>query len=172
MVLRVLEWLLRALRGRHNGPAGDAPAGGGDALKEDALASDDGLPFTCLRGLRKQDWVTPEGIVASPAFVPDKKKTGEAARADGGKEVSVNWEDNDQVLPLTFKGHGQHGAARLNRRAVGAVNQKAPPPVAILCERRLADDQPDNPHHRNLVFRDGLSPPLEKGSHTVTTSTS
>ena len=100
--------------------------------------------------------------MATQAFTPDKKKVGEAARADGGKEVSVNWEDHEQVLPLTFKVHGQHGAARLNRKTVAAVSQKAPAPIAISCERRLAEDQPDNPHHGNLVFRDGLSGPLEK----------
>ncbi len=100
--------------------------------------------------------------MATQAFTPDKKKVGEGARADGGKEVSVNWEDHDGVLAITFKVHGQHGAARLSRKALGTVSQKAPAPLAICCERQPADDQPDNPHHGNLVFRDGLSAPLEK----------
>jgi hypothetical protein len=126
------------------------------------LRNGEELPAACLRGLKKQTWVTAENRVETAAFVPDGR-TAEK-REDKGKEVSVNWEDNDTVLDMTFENRMQtaHGVARLQRSEVNALNVKTPPPPVVVYERRRDDQNPDNKHHGNLVYRDGLSPPLEK----------
>ena len=85
------------------------------------------------------------------AFVPDKR-TGDA-RADGGLEVSVNWEDSLDVLAFSFAKRTQsaHGVARLPR---AKIDDAARPPGAVRCERAALDD---NAYHGNIVYRADVS---------------
>jgi hypothetical protein len=111
------------------------------------------LPATCLRSLRKVDWLT-GSVVLAAAFHPDTRTADD--RPDGGAEVSVNWEDDHTVeskalaeFPLAA-----HGLARLARAEVKRLNGVPGCIEALLCERHA---QPGNPHHGNVVFRRGLS---------------
>lgn len=113
----------------------------------------DNLPQTCLRGLKKADWVK-DGSILTPAFLPDQR-TAEA-RADGGQEVSVDWEDDDNVEARALAQWRQaaHGLARLPRSEADRINRMPNTLRALLCERYRLDD---NPHHGNIVFTRGLA---------------
>jgi len=108
-----------------------------------------------LRSLRKADWVN-GGVVLTAAFVPDTRTAEE--RADGGGEVSVNWEDHERVEGFALGEFPQaaHGLARLPRAQVDRVNGLPGSLATLMCERRVRDD---NPHHGNVVFRRGLGKP-------------
>lgn len=119
------------------------------------------MPETCLRALKKKDWVTPEGNVETKAFVADAR-TAEG-RSDSGREVSVNWEDDTKTLEFTMSKRSQsaHGVARLARSAVDRVSRRGLPPY-VYCERRADESDRENRYHGNLVYRHDVSPPLEK----------
>ena len=85
--------------------------------------------------------------------MPDMKT--HAVRTDGGYETSVNWEDDVSVVAMTRKQpNATYGVARLTLAVVEHL-QKTPGEFAgaLLPERR---PEPKNPHHGNLVFRNGL----------------
>lgn len=116
------------------------------------------FPDSCLRGVRKQNDMTPEGGVASTVFLPDSRTA--ANRADGGQELSINWEDDTTVLDFTlqFKVAGQYqfpqGVVQLPRQEIDRINTLPTAKNALSYERApLAD----NPYHGNLVFRSDLS---------------
>jgi hypothetical protein len=106
-----------------------------------------------LRSLRKADWVSGSSILAA-AFVPDGRTAEE--RADGGAEVSVNWEDDEHVegRALAEFPKAAHGLARLARAQIERLNALPGARSALLCERQMLQN---NPHHGNVVFRQGLS---------------
>jgi hypothetical protein len=121
------------------------------------------FPASCLRGIRKQNQITPEGGVSAEVFYPDRR-TAEN-RKDGGAEISINWEDEETVLVFTleFKVGGQyqfpHGAVRLALSEIDRINRLPSSTGALTYERTPL---PDNPHHGNIVFRAGLSKPMER----------
>jgi hypothetical protein len=110
------------------------------------------LPASCLRGLKKADWVK-DSIVLTAAFLPDER-TAEN-RQDGGAEVSVHWEDDSTVeqRALADARQAAHGLARLQRARIDWLNGVENCLAALLCERRKLET---NPHHGNVVFRAGL----------------
>jgi hypothetical protein len=117
-------------------------------------------PEFCLRGLRKQDHVTPEGI-SGLAFAPDPR-TAES-RPDRGLETSVNWEDDERVVEFTLHERSDTGSpaypfgiARLPRQQMDRLNGQPGSRNALSYERAAL---PGNPYHGNIVFRAGLSKP-------------
>ena len=111
-------------------------------------------PRTCLRGIRKKkDFVSDKGHVLAMTFMPDSRTA--AQRADHGEEVSINWEDSQAVLPFTLKlPAAQFGAARLSLvEEVRAITSRALLEGTVFYERSA---ETGNPHHGNIVFREGL----------------
>lgn len=119
------------------------------------------FPDTCLRGIRKQNYITPEGKVTGTAFDPDKRTS--ATRSDGDYETSINWEDNEKVIEFCFKPHIKsgfdYGAVRLARNEIDRINEFPEKLNYLFYER---DDPPStsNPYHGSIVFKKGLSPQL------------
>ncbi len=108
------------------------------------------LPETMRRGLRKARWVTAEGYISAEAFVPEPKTA--STRKDGGREVSVNWEDDVEVEALTLRQqNAQHGAARVRKDEVLRIKARPSGEPALLCERAIIDAS--NPYHGNVVYR-------------------
>jgi hypothetical protein len=121
------------------------------------------FPDNCLRGVRKQEFITPEGGVSSAVFHPDFRTS--ESRADGGAELSINWEDNETVLEFTInlKSNGYYqfayGAVRLPRQEIDHINRFPSSMDGLSYERAPL---PDNPYHGNIVFRQDLSKPTVK----------
>lgn len=116
------------------------------------------LPDSCLRGIPKKDFLTPEGL-SYHAFKPDERTAD--SRQDKGQETSVNWEDDESVVESTLrrrdeKGHitFPYGLARLPCHKIDQLNSEPGSRSALTCER---NPLPDNPYHGNIVFRFGLS---------------
>ena len=144
MVLRLFKRLLRALRIRYYGSTRYEP------VSQDGIEAITALPNSCLRGLRKANWVLDGSLIATDAFAPDSRTAEQ--RTDGGKETSVNWEDDSQAEKLTLsdKNKAGYGAARI---ATADIAQTSNTVVAVatplLCERKRL---PENPYHGNIVF--------------------
>jgi len=102
------------------------------------------LPSTLVRGLRKKDAIV-QGKVSLVAFVPDGK------RPNGGREASVNWEDDEGALPqvLADKKNSAHGAARVARAWIDEVAASEGCDGALAYERQSL---PENSYHGNLVY--------------------
>jgi hypothetical protein len=111
------------------------------------------LPHACLRGLRKKDWVV-EDAVSTLAFTSEVVE-----RKDGGREVSVNWEDDAGVEARTLsQPNAQHGAARVTVSRIEQINEGTAPPW-LGCERAALED---NPHHGNIVYGKSVTKHVEK----------
>src|SRR5438874_1188606 len=110
MVLRLIDRIIRAVRGWFSRPARDAETGRN--VTQDV--SDD-IATSCLRGIRAAKWILPDGLVNTLAFKPDPRTA--ATRTDRACETSVNWEDTAGVLAFTLsdRQNAEHGAARLAR---------------------------------------------------------
>jgi hypothetical protein len=107
-------------------------------------------PATCLRGLRKADWIE-DNIIQTPAFLPDKRSS--ETREDGGQETSINWEDDTGVVLFTLSNEAtaRHGAARISLEGIRATSdQTAPVKNPLLWERKPISG---NDHHGNIVFK-------------------
>jgi len=115
-------------------------------------------PISCLRGIRKPDWITPENKVSGVAFDPDKKT--KKSRADGGIETSINWEDKESVLKFSLNTQNyQHGAVRLLREQIDQINNEPITETYLSYDR---DKLKKNPYHGNIVFRSNLSPKFRR----------
>ncbi len=76
-----------------------------------------------------------------------------ASRSDGGAETSVNWEDDDTVLPDTQRhSNAAHGVARVQLSEIRRINNAPNTRDALLAERTAGD-----PHHGNIVYRRDLA---------------
>lgn len=114
----------------------------------------DTFPDHFVRGLRRQDHVTAEGV-SLLAFVPDRRTARD--RADNGQEASVNWEDDDTVVDFTLDERDEqglpkyiYGVARLETKWIDDVNGY--PGTRDMLARERAP-LPGNPYHGNIVFR-------------------
>lgn len=108
------------------------------------------FPATCLRGLRKADWVE-ENIIQTAAFIPEKNTS--ATREDGGQETSINWEDNEgvELFTLSNDATARHGAARISVVSIQATSdQTFPVKAPLFFERKRI---PGNDYHGNIVFK-------------------
>lgn len=110
------------------------------------------FPRFSLRGIRKPDWVA-DGEVSSAAFHDSERSA--ASRPDGGTEISVNWEDNDQALLFTLRqSNSGSGVARLRTEAVYEVTKLPAIGLVVFPERAR---EKGNPYHGNLVFVAGTA---------------
>lgn len=154
MVLRLFTRLLRALR------IGDYGSARTESLNLDDVEPIIALPNSCLRGLRRQDWVDDQFIISSAAFEPDPRTS--ARRSDGGKETSVNWEDDSNVERFTLddKSTAQYGAARIDTAHIVQTSSRAAAVVTPLsCERQRI---PGNDYHGNIVYAPNLNKRMER----------
>lgn len=110
-----------------------------------------GVPATLLRGLRTKDCIV-QGKVSLVAFVPDGKRSDEDG---GGKEASINWEDDAEAVKVTLGDikNSAHGAARVARAWVDEVKSSQGCDGALDYERKTI---PGNPYHGNLIYVAGL----------------
>jgi hypothetical protein len=115
------------------------------------------FPDTCLRGLRKPEWLD-ENIIQTPAFVPDHRTA--QTRVDGGQETSINWEDDEQVEKFTLSNdNGKYGAARISTVLIQSTSDEAKMVKnPLFYERKRLDG---NDYHGNIVFKARLK------NHTV-----
>jgi len=118
----------------------------------------DNYPERCLRGLRKDDHVTPEGIVNSPAFYPDFRVSKQ--HPDGAYETSINWEDDNLAVAFTLQKIDQslYGIASLQRAVIDAEAAANNPPI-VTYERK---PEVDNKYHGNIIFSGTASRQLIK----------
>jgi hypothetical protein len=116
------------------------------------------FPDNCLRSLKKQDWIK-EGQVSTDAFLSDPR-TAES-RVDRGREVSINWEDNERAIGYTFsqKIQSGHGIAKLPKCKIDTIQTLKSGPAQINYERK---DAGDNTFHGNLVYSATCNKPAEK----------
>ena len=121
MVLRLFKRLFGALR------IGDYGSARNESVSQDDVKTVNDLPNNCLRGLRKANWVDARFLIATEAFIPDSRTA--AGRQDGGKETSVNWEDDSQVENFTLadKSNAQYGAGCATYLLVALAN----PPLEL-----------------------------------------
>jgi hypothetical protein len=122
------------------------------------LAADaSALPASCLRGLRKADWVK-DGVVETAAFIPGDKHE---PRTDGGSEVSINWQDSEDVTTRALGDHrnAAYGVARLARVAIEDASGRCAIKEPISYERQKIAG---NPHHGNIVYRADVPPHVRK----------
>ena len=81
-------------------------------------------------------------------------KNTASAREDKGQEASINWEDDDTVEQKTLKEvNAAYGAGRLHVSVAEHINGRSNITNTFFWERRQVDG---NPHHGNLVYRDGI----------------
>ena len=154
MVLRLFKRLFRALRIGDYGSARGQQVDRNDA----EIVSD--LPNSCLRGLRKANWVDDRLLIATEAFIPDRRTA--AIRQDGGKETSVNWEDDSQVEGFTLadKSNAQYGAARISTaHIIRTSNTVVAIATPLSCERQRL---PKNQYHGNIVYSVDVNARMEK----------
>jgi len=117
-----------------------------------------GFPTRCLRGLRKDEDVTPEGLVNSSAFHPDFRST--ERRAGGEYETSINWEDDSAAIAFTMSRRDQsaYGIAALPRVVIDAekatIQTAQHIPSAVTYDRQ---PQPGNKYHGSIVYSGMLS---------------
>jgi hypothetical protein len=119
----------------------------------------DNYPEHCLRGLRNEEDVTPEGYVNSPAFYPDFRES--KRRADGGYETSINWEDDAFAIAFTLKRieQSQYGIAILQRGVIDAEATSARILGIVTYERK---PESDNKYHGNIIYSGKASRQLIK----------
>ena len=154
MVLRFFTRIFRALRIGNYGSART------ESSNRDDVETVVDLPDSCLRGLRKQDWVDDRFIISAAAFEPDPRTS--MLRTDGGKETSVNWEDDSNVerFTLSDKSTAQFGAARISTVHIVQTSTRTAAVVApLLCERKRI---PGNDYHGNIVYSANLNKRMER----------
>jgi hypothetical protein len=99
-------------------------------------------------------------LIATEAFIPDPRTA--SGREDGGKETSVNWEDDFQVENFTLadRSNAQYGAARISTVHIFQVSGTAMAVATPLsCERQRL---PQNQYHGNIVYSAKVSKRMEK----------
>lgn len=118
------------------------------------------FPENCIRGIRKKDQISQDGIPLAALFNPYSKTT--ESRTDGGQETSINWEDNDEVLSFTLKYKPSqnenisfpNGAVRVPVEKINNINTFDGTRDSIFYERQPLET---NEYHGNIVFKGGLS---------------
>lgn len=118
-----------------------------------------GFPDFGLRGVKKRKEIVGDGLASASLFEPDSRTSEE--REDGGEELSINWEDNEEVVLFTleFRIRNQrqylHGVFRFPRNAIEIVNSFNTSINALMCERDplpKTEEHEENPYHGNIVY--------------------
>jgi hypothetical protein len=113
-----------------------------------------------LRGLRKDDHITPHNLIKSIAFEPQEKSL-EARKKENyqppGHDISINWEDDAGALETLRNdiNNAKAGVVRVQYHALIATLAAGVPELCerLVCERRAL---PTNAYHGNIVFLEGL----------------
>lgn len=114
-------------------------------------------PDNCLRGIKSPTQILEDGLVATEVFLFQDRDT----RPDGTFEMSINWEDDEKVIPFTlaqvrsdgdplFRG----GLAVISRSELDRLSH-----LPVFGDLLSYDREglPDNPHHGNLTLEKGVS---------------
>jgi hypothetical protein len=105
-------------------------------------------PSHYLRGIRKQDWILPNGQVDTPAFLPDTRTA--AQREDRAAETSIAWQDDDGAVDVMLGDtNAAHGVARLPRSGIDQIMSQRSCVGSLSYERRPL---PINRYHGNILF--------------------
>lgn len=116
------------------------------------------FPARCFRGIRKKDWIGPEGKLRTNAFIPNHKPR--EPREDGLIDASINWELDPKALEFTLaQPSAEFGAAGLKRIDIESINLE-PDAIDAICYEHKA--VPDNPYHGNIVFGKNIPKLVEK----------
>lgn len=127
--------------------------------------SPNNFPENFLRGVVVVKHIIPEtGGVTFDLFMPDTRTATQ--RDDGGEEVSINWEDNENVIEFTLNCRNDNGnflfpngVVQLKREEIHRINKSPTLNHPLSYERRELDN---NPYHGNIIFRQGLSERVKK----------
>jgi len=122
-------------------------------------------PDTFLRGISKGDLIIPEtGGVTAELFLPNSKSA--VAREDGCEDISINWEDNEDVVAFTLllkKNESMYqfpnGLVRLNTEEIHRINSLPTMDAPLSYERNELEN---NPYHGNIVYKSGLTPRIKR----------
>ena len=109
------------------------------------------FPENCLRGIKKEKNITPEGKVVAEVFLPDERTAKD--RVDGGSETSINWETDNDALPFTLSQYPS-GVVRLQRAGIDHVATRPGLNMPITYEFTPRED---NDYHGDIVYSKGLS---------------
>ena len=118
------------------------------------------FPNSCLRGIRKSDWLTDDGKVLGIAFEPNFKPKEDQRRTDGYWDASINWEDSNEVVAITRNdksGNGQYGVIRVQREGLDYSKTQ----LGVDDSGRHMFDYEraplrGNPYHGNILFLESL----------------
>lgn len=110
------------------------------------------MPDFCIRGIFKSSLITPEGDILADVFIPDDRTKKD--REDGGSEVSINWEDDEEAVKFTLKKY-PNGVVRLAKTEIDRVNMAERANNDLSYERT---PKADNIYHGNIVFHNHLRP--------------
>lgn len=116
-------------------------------------------PPSCLRGLRKRDWIVEDPrrgpTVHGGAFEPDPPQ-GSRDWSDGWFEISVNWEDDTTIVEAARSQRSSrdlplnpYGVARLAVEDIEHARVFLRTANDLRYERRSL---PNLPHHGNLLI--------------------
>lgn len=115
------------------------------------------FPARCLRGIPRKEFVTPEGSLTTAAFQFQKPPD----RQDGWFELSINWEDDTQVVTFTLsqcRDNGEHhfkgGVAAILRARIDEFIEQHDLLHRFSYERQPL---PNNPYHGNLLLQQGVT---------------
>lgn len=110
-------------------------------------------PDNCIRGIKNRRYVNDDGTVTSDLFFFNLKDRG-----DGWSELSINWEDESNVVDFTLqqkKTNGEFrfkgGAAILPRKEVDRI-KNLPLIRGLLAYERRPDLENNNPFHGNIIM--------------------
>lgn len=116
-------------------------------------------PDCFIRGITKPKYVYEDGGVDPQAF---EIYTSED-REDDHEEISINWEDNEDVIPFSLdqrnqKGHVmfQAGVVRVPRDECDRISNEPAFLQKVSYERA---ETPDNPYHGNILIQKNLAKP-------------
>ena len=129
-------------------------------MVDPALASMN-FPESLLRGLHNKNCITAEGEVTAEAF-----SERESEYRENLFEISINWEDNEEVESFTLeqkheKGHKlfPQGIVRISLSELERL-KKLPRTKSIMSYERAA--LPDNPYHGNILLSGDASKATRK----------
>jgi hypothetical protein len=118
-----------------------------------------GFPARCIRGIRDQGMITPDGFIHSHAFEPVETEASQKKRRDAGKspwcETSINWEDHEySALKTTYDDERNAKAGIVFVPLSNLELARAHPTLGtnLSWERDPLTKPRANPFHGNILF--------------------
>jgi len=118
------------------------------------------FPNNCIRGISTQSFILDDGTVGSSLF-----SFQDTSRDDGCKDISINWEDNEQVGEFTLNQTKENkedelqfkaGYVVIPRQEIDHLNNQPTVNSVIGYERQPLDN---NPYHGNILVRGDIPKP-------------